>query len=77
MFQLWNFFLYSSLIFLFWSDDIVFSFLTKNALKIFKLEKEFKILKISCPKYDFMTKNSFNFFSMNDLYTKITFPCLL
>ena len=37
--QLWNFFLYSTFIYIFWSIDIIFSNLTKNALKIFKLEK--------------------------------------
>ena len=31
----------STFIFLFWSADTIFSNLTKNALKIFKLEKKF------------------------------------
>ena len=37
--QLWNFLLYNTFIYIFWSIDIVFSNLTKNALKFSKLEK--------------------------------------
>ena len=54
--QLWNFFLIKILIFLFWSADTIFITLTKNALKIFKLEKMFKIIFFSHPKYDFFDK---------------------
>ena len=37
-----EFFLVKHIHIYFWSDDTIFSKLTKNALKIFKLEKSFK-----------------------------------
>ena len=61
--QFWNFFLQSTFIYLFWSIYNIFSNLTKNAPKTFKLEKEFKRIFFSCPKYDFLTKNNYKFFS--------------
>ena len=49
-------------IFMFLSINTIFSNLTKNVVKIFKLEKKFRIIFFSCPPYDFLTENNYNFF---------------
>ena len=64
-------------IFLIWLDDIIFSNLTKNVLKTFKLEKEFKIFILAASNMIFLTKSNHTFLSTNGLFAQITFPCLL
>ena len=70
--QLWKKFLVKHICFFFWLINTIFSNLSKNALKIFKLKK-----KISYPKYDILTKkNTYFFFSTNDPLAQIA-QCLL
>ena len=52
--QLWNL---STFIFLFWSYNTIFCTLTKNALKIFKLERKFKIKKLVASNMTFVQKD--------------------
>ena len=50
----------------------MFSNLIKNALKIFKLKKRFKIIFLVAPNMVFGPKKNYNFFSTNDLFAQIT-----
>ena len=55
--ELWNVFLYNTFIFLFWSDDIVLSTLTKNAIKSFVIGIGVLILNLDYfPKIWFLDK---------------------
>ena len=50
-------------IILFWSDDVIFSTLTKNTLKNFNFKNKMKILKnSSCPNFIFVQKLFIAFF---------------
>ena len=60
-------------IFLFCSADIIFSTLTKNTRKKFKLKKRLEIKNFLAAPVLFLTKIVYNLFFINHFFAQITF----